>query len=105
MSGGGYEVDVAALRSGGDSFTHTGDAIEAVRSTLQNALDSEGTCWGGDDSGKAFVKEYGPNSANALDALKSMVQAMNDIRTGIDQSADAYGGSDAGNAHGVKSTY
>ncbi|WP_433265599.1 WXG100 family type VII secretion target [Actinosynnema sp. CS-041913] len=102
---GGFEVDVPGLRRGGAQFSAAGDSLDGVFQALDGALQAEGQCWGGDESGQAFAKEYVPNSTATLDAFKNLAKALQDIRTGIDQSADAYEGSDQGNATGISRTY
>lgn len=101
----GFQVDVQGLRQGGTQFTSAADALDGVFKALDTALGGEGTCWGGDESGQAFAKEYVPNAKATADAFKSLTTALNGIRTGIDQSADAYEGSDKGNASGISKTY
>jgi uncharacterized protein YukE len=101
----GFDVDVPGLRRGGAQFSAAGDSLDGVFQALDGALRGEGQCWGGDESGQAFAKEYVPNSTATLDAFKNLVKALQDIRTGIDQSADTYEGSDQGNATGISRVY
>jgi WXG100 family type VII secretion target len=101
----GFQVDVAGLRRGGAQFSAAGDALDGVLKALSSALSAEGECWGGDESGKAFAKEYVPNAKGTTDAFTNLTKALHDIRTGVDQSADAYEGSDQGNASGISKTY
>lgn len=101
----GFEVDVAGLRRGGAQFSASGDSLDGVMKALNSALSAEGECWGGDESGQAFAKEYVPNAKGTLEAFTNLTKALNDIRTGVDQSADAYEGADQGNASGITKTY
>ncbi|WNV90765.1 WXG100 family type VII secretion target [Umezawaea sp. Da 62-37] len=105
MTGGGFEVDVQGLRQGGTQFSSAADALGSVFQALDSALSGEGQCWGGDESGQTFAKEYVPNAKATADAFKNLTTALGDIRTGIDQSADAYEGSDQGNSAGISKTY
>ncbi len=105
MTGGGFQVDVPGMRRGGAQFSASGDALDGVFQQLNGALQAEGQCWGGDESGQAFAKNYVPNSTATLDAFKNLAKALQDIRTGIDQSADTYEGVDQGNATGISRTY
>lgn len=101
----GFQVDVQGLRQGGTQFTAAAEALDGVFKTLDSALSGEGTCWGGDESGQTFAKEYVPNAKATADAFKGLTTALGEIRKGIDQSADAYEGSDQGNAAGISKTY
>lgn len=105
MTGGGFQVDVQGMRQGGTQFSSAADALDGVFKALDSALSGEGTCWGGDESGQAFAKEYVPNAKATGDAFKNLTTALGDIRKGVDQSADAYEGSDQGNSAGISKTY
>ena len=54
---------------------------------------------------ESFAKEYVPNSQATLEAFGNLATALADIRTGVEQTADAYEGSDQGNATGISRTY
>jgi WXG100 family type VII secretion target len=101
----GFDVSVSGLRRGAGQYGAAGDALNGVMEALNSALQAEGQCWGGDESGQAFAKEYVPNSRATLDAFKNLAQALDDIRGGVEASADAYEGSDQGNATGISRTY
>jgi WXG100 family type VII secretion target len=101
----GFQVDVAGLRRGAAQFSAAGDALDGVLKALSSALSADDGCWGGDESGQAFAKEYVPNAKGTADAFTNLTKALHDIRTGVDQSADAYEGSDQGNASGISKTY
>ncbi|WP_051771692.1 WXG100 family type VII secretion target [Saccharothrix sp. NRRL B-16314] len=101
----GFDVNVAGLRQGAGRFGAAGDALDGVMQALDSALKAEGQCWGGDESGQAFAAEYVRNSEATLNAFKELAQALDGIRTGVEASADAYEGSDQGNATGISRTY
>ncbi|GAA3842333.1 hypothetical protein GCM10022243_05910 [Saccharothrix violaceirubra] len=101
----GFGVDVSGLRQGGTQFGAAGDSLDGVLRTLDSALSAEGQCWGNDESGQAFAKEYVPNSKATLEAFGSLATALAEIRGAVDQTADAYEGSDHGNASGFTRTY
>lgn len=101
----GFDVSVSGLRRGAGQFGAAGDALTGVVEALSSALQAEGQCWGGDESGQAFAKQYVPNSQATLEAFKNLAQALDDIRGGVEESADAYEGSDQGNATGISRTY
>ncbi|GAA1278783.1 WXG100 family type VII secretion target [Saccharothrix xinjiangensis] len=101
----GYDVDVPGLRRGAAQFGGAGDSLNDVLQALDSALRAEGQCWGGDESGQAFAQKYVPNSQATLEAFGALAQALGDIGTGVGQSADAYEGSDQGNATGISRVY
>ena len=101
----GFDASVSGLRRGAGQIGAAGDALDGVLQALDSALQAEGQCWGGDESGQAFAKQYVPNSQATLEAFRNLAQALDDIRGGVEASADAYEGSDQGNATGISRTY
>ncbi|MBW4716078.1 WXG100 family type VII secretion target [Saccharothrix obliqua] len=101
---GGFQVDVPGLRRGGARFSGAGDALDGVLRQLDSALRAEGRCWGDDESGQAFAGGYVPASTATLDAFRRLAGALQDIRTGVDRSADTYEGVDRDNATGLSRT-
>lgn len=101
----GFDVSVSGLRRGAGQYGAASDSLDGVMQALNSALQAEGQCWGGDESGQAFAKEYVPNSEATLEAFENLAKALGDIRTGVEQTADAYEGSDQGNATGISRTY
>lgn len=101
----GFDVSVPGLRRGAGQFGAAGDALDGVMQALDSALRAEGQCWGGDESGQAFAKQYVPNSQATSEAFRNLAKALDDIRVGVEQTADAYEGSDQGNATGISRTY
>lgn len=101
----GYDVDVPGLRRGAGQFGAAGDSLNGVLQALNSALQAEGQCWGGDESGQAFAQKYVPNSQATLEAFGALAEALEGVGTGVSQTADAYEGSDQGNATGISRVY
>lgn len=86
----GFEVDPTALRAASPKFSTTGDNLRDAFNTLKSVLDAEGACWGGDDGGTSFAEGYLPAADSALQAFGVLIPAVHSIRTGLDESANAW---------------
>jgi uncharacterized protein YukE len=87
---GGFDVQTDRLREGAGSFGSSGDALSQAGTTLGSALDAQGQCWGNDESGQSFAKDYVPNSQKVRDAFGSLAEALQAIRTALEESANSY---------------
>ncbi|MFC4852585.1 WXG100 family type VII secretion target [Actinophytocola glycyrrhizae] len=86
----GFNVQTDRLLRGAGGFGSSGDALTQAGTTLGSALDAQGECWGGDESGQAFAKDYVPNSQKVRDAFGSLAEALHAIRTALEESANSY---------------
>ncbi|MBB4905768.1 WXG100 family type VII secretion target [Actinophytocola algeriensis] len=87
---GGFNVQTDRLRSGAGGFGESGDALSQAGTTLGSALDGQGECWGNDESGQSFAKDYVPNSQKVRDAFGSLAEALQAIKTALEESANSY---------------
>jgi uncharacterized protein YukE len=86
----GFNVQTDRLRRGAGGFGSSGDALSQAGTTLGSALDAQGQCWGNDESGQTFAKDYVPNSQKIRDAFGSLAEALQAIKTALDESANTY---------------
>lgn len=84
----GYWIDQAVLRAGAPAFTDLGHRLGDVFTQLRTALTAEGPCWGGDDYGTSFEKEYLPGRQSVDDFFPQAAKALSDIGAGLLESAD-----------------
>jgi uncharacterized protein YukE len=87
---GGFNVQTDRLRRGAGNFGTSGDALSQAGTTLGSALDAQGQCWGNDESGQSFAKDYVPNSQKVRDAFGSLAEALQAIKTALEESANSY---------------
>ena len=97
-----FEVQPDRLRDGAGSFGRAGDALSTAGTTLGSALDAQGQCWGNDESGQTFSKDYVPNAQSVRDAFATLAEALQAIKTALEESANSYEGSDQNMAKGYK---
>ncbi|MGB3442124.1 MAG: WXG100 family type VII secretion target [Actinophytocola sp.] len=86
----GFNVQTDRLRRGASGFGSSGDALSQAGTTLGSALDAQGQCWGNDESGQSFAKDYVPNSQKVRDAFGSLAEALQAIKTALEESANSY---------------
>jgi WXG100 family type VII secretion target len=98
----GFEVQPDRLRAGASGFGGAGDALSTAGTTLGSALDAQGQCWGNDESGQTFAKDYVPNAQQVREAFGSLAQALQAIKTALDESANSYEGTDNSGAAGYR---
>lgn len=86
------------VRSGGKKIGDSGDDLDNVLQTLKSALDGEGECWGNDEAGQKFGKDYTQGRDSVLDSLKKVVKALGDIDDNLKATADDTESGDANSA-------
>jgi WXG100 family type VII secretion target len=97
-AGTGFQVDPVHLRSASPQFDTAADQLEDARTALETALAAEGPCWGGDNAGQAFARNYLPQAEATTTAVATIVKALRAIRMGLDASADTWENCDQGAA-------
>lgn len=84
---GNMRHDIEGIRRAGKRIGNAGTDLEGVLSTLGAALDSAGECWGGDEAGQNFAKDYAPSADSCRSALQSLVDALGGIDDNLQQTA------------------
>ncbi|MCP2095240.1 hypothetical protein LV78_003216 [Actinosynnema pretiosum] len=81
---------VAAAKKIDNAGADLGERIAA----LTSALGAEGACWGGDESGQQFAKNYQPSADKAVDAMRKAAEAIASIARGLTEQAESVRGLD-----------
>lgn len=100
----GFDVDPEALRGASPKFDGAADKLQAALNRLNGVLQAEGQCWGGDDAGQEFSKDYVPGSQSAANGITGLGKALHQVRTELDDTAKTWDDVDQGNAEGLKGT-
>ncbi|GAA4876041.1 WXG100 family type VII secretion target [Saccharopolyspora cebuensis] len=82
------EMQPEEVRSGGAKIGAAGGDLDGVLNTLRSALEAEGECWGTDEAGEKFGKEYTKGRDDLFDALEKTVKALGDIDDNLKGTAD-----------------
>jgi hypothetical protein len=83
---GGFTADPDAVMTGATGLKTAADQLEDARKELQNALAAQGECWGNDDSGKEFAKDYVPGSQGAAEAFGSLVEGLRGMYANVEKA-------------------
>ncbi len=94
----GFQVDPVRLRGASPRFDAAADRLEDAGKVLQAALAAEGPCWGADQAGQTFQRNYLPQAEVTSNALGTLVQALRGIRKGLDATANTWDSCDQGAA-------
>ncbi|TWF94048.1 WXG100 family type VII secretion target [Saccharopolyspora dendranthemae] len=99
----GFEVDPEALRGASPKFDGSADKLASALDKLNGVLQAEGKCWGGDEAGQEFAKQYEPGSQQGTDGMKGLAEALHQVKGELDATARTWDDVDQANADGIKS--
>lgn len=77
----GYTTNTGDLQSTAPQYDSVAQQVSKIYTTLANALDVEGACWGSDDQGTTFGQKY---VSAALPALQQMSQTNEGLQSMVD---------------------
>ncbi|GAA4234946.1 hypothetical protein GCM10022254_41030 [Actinomadura meridiana] len=84
------EVNTDELKRAGEGF-HTGATqMQKIYDRLSNALNTEGPCWGSDETGQTFAEGYKEPSDSVLESFPKLKDGLDGIKKGVDQMAKSY---------------
>lgn len=84
-------VERDALKTSGTAFQDGAQAITQMAATLTAALSAEGKCWGADETGQAFEKDYLKNATDVQQLFESVAKNIEELKAGIDRMAGTLG--------------
>ncbi|MFG1792289.1 WXG100 family type VII secretion target [Nocardia sp. NPDC049149] len=93
-----FRADPDALRATRSGFADVADRIAAAAANLRRVLDAEGECWGSDQIGQSFAKNYTPGVPKALDGVDKLGTTMNNLGDRVVAVANALQNRDQTNA-------
>ena len=76
MTGDGYTAQPGDLQSTAPQYDWVAQQVQQVYTTLTQALDAEGACWGNDDQGQTFGAKYCPPAVAALQQMSNTNQGV-----------------------------
>jgi WXG100 family type VII secretion target len=97
----GFSAAADQIRTGSQKFNDVTGGLQQTAQTLSSVLDSQGECWGGDETGQAFAKDYVPQAQTAVQAFTTMVSNIQALQQNLDQAAASYEGTDADAAQNI----
>lgn len=100
-----FFLDPEGAAQAARDLRETGDRLGAAYDTLTSVLDAHDGCWGDDDIGKSFAKNYVDPAAEVRTGGESAVQGLHDAADGIDESSELYLSVDEDNAAQIDAAY
>ncbi|SES47187.1 WXG100 family type VII secretion target [Actinokineospora terrae] len=97
----GFGIDPNAVRSGANGYGTAGDLLADAQRALTDALSAQGACWGGDESGQAFAKDYVPAVEGMTQAFGDLATALQAIKTALTESVAGQQGTDQSSGDGL----
>ncbi|MEV0295907.1 WXG100 family type VII secretion target [Nocardia sp. NPDC050710] len=96
------KVDPDALRATKPGITDVAQKVIDVVKNVQSVVEAEGECWGGDEIGQNFAKDYTPGAEEGLQSIESLSKAVDALGGGVDSIASAFQDQDDLNAKALK---
>jgi uncharacterized protein YukE len=90
----GFSIDPETATTAAADLGTAADQLEAAGTALANALAATGACWGGDESGQEFAKDYVPGAEGAVRAFTSLVEGLRGMRGSVVGAVETYRGVD-----------
>jgi hypothetical protein len=103
VSGGqGFTLEPDSARRGAAKFGTAADQLGDAAMALANALSAAGVCWGGDESGNEFAKDYVPGSEGAVKAFASIAEGLRGMQKNVEATADSVENTEGSIRHGFE---
>lgn len=97
----GFRIQPDEVRAGASAFGVAADMLSEAGSTLSNALSAQGACWGGDESGQQFSKDYVPAAEGTVKAFSQLSEAIQAIKTALNETANTHQDTDKTSSGGL----
>ncbi|GAB2721991.1 WXG100 family type VII secretion target [Nocardia thraciensis] len=72
----GVQFDPDAMRATQPKFAALADTVKTALADLRQVIDAEGECWGGDETGQAFAKNYTPGVTEGTANIEKFAGAV-----------------------------
>lgn len=93
-----FRLDPQALSTANGEFKIVGDNLGDAFTVLTGVLDDHDGCWGDDDIGKAFEKNYKEPAKEVRGYAGDAIEGMGELNEGVDESRETFEGVDYENA-------
>jgi hypothetical protein len=85
-----FRLDPSGLETANSEFLGTGNTLGDAYDNLILVLDDHHGCWGDDDIGKAFAKNYVTSADEVRTAAKECVDGMHELHEGVTESLETF---------------
>ncbi|WP_431957701.1 hypothetical protein [Nocardia lijiangensis] len=95
------QVDPEALRATKPGFAAAAEKVLEAVKNVQTTVAAEGECWGSDEIGQNFAKEYTPGAEDGMKGLEGLGKSIEALSGGVDAIASAFQQQDELNAKAI----
>lgn len=88
--GESFRLDPDGLATANDDLRVVGETFGTAYDNLIAVLDDHHGCWGDDDIGKAFAKNYVTPADEVKGAAKECVAGFHDLHDGVAESSETF---------------
>jgi len=99
----GFEVDADRLASRAAQFEPLVGRMTAIHRNLDDALSTDGACWGTDAVGRSFGAVHATPADDALTRLSGLSDRLTSVSTRLTETAGTYRAADDSAIEHVKS--
>ncbi|WP_243789327.1 WXG100 family type VII secretion target [Saccharopolyspora gloriosae] len=99
--GGGARMDPDQVRSGAAKFDVAADQLDDAHQELERQLQAQGACWGEDEAGQGFAKDYMPTADLMNESMKALTETLRSLRQQVQEAANDAQATDQGNADDI----
>src|SRR3954454_22298587 len=85
-AGGGFTADPDSVITASSKLSIAADQLDDAGKALQAALAAQGECWGNDDAGKEFSKDYVPGAQGAVEGFGNLVEGLRGLQGNVEKS-------------------
>ncbi|WP_280268033.1 WXG100 family type VII secretion target [Nocardia wallacei] len=72
----GVQYDPDAMRATQPKFAALADTVKTALADLRRVIEAEGECWGSDETGQAFAKNYTPGVTEGTANIEKFAGAV-----------------------------
>lgn len=97
-----FSVDPQALTASQPQLAAAASKVGDAIAKLKQVVAAEGECWGGDEIGQNFAKNYTPGATEGMQGIDALSKAVDSLGDGVTSIAAALQNQDAANAAKLK---
>ncbi len=88
--GPGFTADPDAAITAASKLGLAADQLDDAGKALMSAISSLGQCWGNDEAGQAFAKDYVPGSQGSSEGYANIVEALRGMQHNVERSMTSF---------------
>lgn len=102
--GDGFEVDADRLADRATQFEPLVGRLNKIHGNLQDALSTDGACWGSDAVGQSFAAVHAGPADDTVTRLAGLSDRLTSVRTRLTETASEYQSGDQAAVENLNAT-